>query len=93
MLPPRRRILRWVADNLHLLKHTPQMPPELHDRAADNLRPLLAIADAGRRGLVHEGAQCGFMPYDLGYFDDEMCCPEPIENPFGRTVLPMSSAE
>jgi putative transposase len=31
-----------------------------------------------------------FMHYDLGYFDDETCRLEPIENPFGPTVLPMS---
>src|SRR3989449_5579469 len=32
-----------------------------------------------------------FMHYDLGYFDDETCRLEPIENPFGAKVLPMSS--
>ena len=32
-----------------------------------------------------------FMQYDLGYFDDETCRLEPIENPFGPKVLPMSS--
>ena len=31
-----------------------------------------------------------FMQYDLGYFDDETCRLEPIENPFGSKVLPMS---
>jgi putative transposase len=31
-----------------------------------------------------------FMQYDLGYFDDETCRLEPIDNPFGPTVLPMS---
>ena len=31
-----------------------------------------------------------FMDYDLGYFDDETCRLEPIENPFGPKVLPMS---
>jgi putative transposase len=31
-----------------------------------------------------------FMHYDLGYFDDETCRLEPIENPFGPQVLPMS---
>jgi len=28
---------------------------------------------------------------DLGYFDDEACRLESIENPFGPNVLPMSS--
>jgi len=32
-----------------------------------------------------------FMQYDLGYFDDETCRLEPIENLFGPKVLPMSS--
>jgi putative transposase len=32
-----------------------------------------------------------FMQYDLGYFDDETCRLEPIANPFGPKVLPLSS--
>ena len=32
-----------------------------------------------------------FMQYDLGYFDDETCRLEPIENPFDPEVLPMCS--
>jgi putative transposase len=32
-----------------------------------------------------------FMHYDLGYFDDETCRLEPIDNPFGPKVLPMLS--
>ena len=31
-----------------------------------------------------------FMHYDLGYFDDQTCRLEPIDNPFGPKVLPMS---
>jgi putative transposase len=31
-----------------------------------------------------------FMQYDLGYFDDETCRLEPIDNPFGPSLLPMS---
>jgi hypothetical protein len=34
-----------------------------------------------------------FMHYDLGYFDDETCRLEPIENPFGPKVLPMCSEQ
>ena len=30
------------------------------------------------------------MEFDLGYFDDETCRLEPIQNPFGPKVLPMS---
>ena len=32
-----------------------------------------------------------FMDYDLGYFDDTECRLEPIDNPFGPKLLPMSS--
>lgn len=32
-----------------------------------------------------------FMEYDLGYFDEQTCKLEPLENPFGPKVLPMSS--
>lgn len=32
-----------------------------------------------------------FMDYDPGYFDDETCRLEPLQNPFGSKVLPMSS--
>ena len=31
-----------------------------------------------------------FMAYDLGYFDDETFRLEPIDNPFGSKLLPMS---
>ncbi len=31
------------------------------------------------------------MDYDSGYFDDETCRLEPIEDPFGPRLLPMSS--
>ena len=31
-----------------------------------------------------------FMDYDLGYFDDETCRLEPIDDPFGPRLLPMS---
>jgi putative transposase len=31
-----------------------------------------------------------FMDYALGYFDDETCRLEPVANPSGPKVLPMS---
>ena len=37
---------RWAADNAEALRAaTPDIPSELHDRAADNWEPLLPIAD------------------------------------------------
>jgi hypothetical protein len=42
----RRQIASWVADHEAALTNAdPQVPESLHDRAADNWRPLLAIAD------------------------------------------------
>ena len=43
----RRRAQRWANDTRQLLEHAdPEVPDELNDRAADNWRSLLAIADA-----------------------------------------------
>jgi hypothetical protein len=46
----KRRCIRWARDHIETLKSCdPSMPVELHDRAADNWRFLVAIADlAGR---------------------------------------------
>jgi putative DNA primase/helicase len=42
----RSNAARWAADNFdRLVDPEPQMPGQLNDRAADNWRPLLAIAD------------------------------------------------
>ena len=74
------------------------------DGHRDALRPDLLQA-AGRsisvRSLPGRTSACTqvgeriwlvtFMHYDLGYFDDETCRLEPIENPFGPKVLPMCS--
>jgi putative DNA primase/helicase len=38
---------RWVDDNEEVLRSAePAMPPSMHNRKADNWRPLLSIADA-----------------------------------------------
>jgi len=42
----RRKIARWVSDHIEALRNAdPEVPSNLDDRAADNWRPLLAIAD------------------------------------------------
>jgi putative DNA primase/helicase len=42
----KRKVARFVKDNLDAMKYRdPDIPTCLHDRAADNWRPLLAIAD------------------------------------------------
>lgn len=44
--PLRRAWRRWALDHLDVLRDIdPDVPAELHDRAADNWRPLLSIAD------------------------------------------------
>ena len=41
----RRKLARWASDSLQTLRGAePITPPDLSDRAADNARPLLAIA-------------------------------------------------
>jgi putative DNA primase/helicase len=47
LVPISRRAARWTADHFDALRAAdPDVPSELHDRAADNWRPLLAIAEA-----------------------------------------------
>lgn len=44
--PPQRRACRWAKDNIAGIRQAdPSIPAELGDRAADNWRHLLAIAD------------------------------------------------
>jgi putative transposase len=56
-----------------------------------NLSHVFAGQNVGVRQVSERIWLVTFMEYDLGYFDDEMCRLEPIENPFGPKVLPMSS--
>jgi putative transposase len=55
-----------------------------------NLSQVFAGQLVGVRQVNERVWLVTFMHYDLGYFDDETCRLEPIENPFGPTVLPMS---
>jgi putative DNA primase/helicase len=46
-----RRAMRWALDNIDQVRASdPEMPAGLFNRAADNWRPLLAIADAAGWG-------------------------------------------
>ena len=51
----------------------------------------IGTADAFTSAFASDGvAQNLISHYDLGYFDDETCRLEPINNPFGPKLLPMS---
>jgi putative transposase len=54
-----------------------------------NLSHVFAGQKVGIKQVEDRIWLVSFMHYDLGYFDDETCRLEPIENPFGPTVLPM----
>ena len=51
---------------------------------------MFAGQDVGVRQVSDRIWLVTFMDYDLGFFDDETCRLEPIANPFGPKVLPMS---
>ena len=56
-----------------------------------NLRHVFAGQNVG---VTQVGARIWlvtFRQYDLGYFDDETCRLEPMENPFGPKLLPIRS--
>jgi putative transposase len=54
-----------------------------------NLSQVFAGQDVGVRQVDEHVWLVTFMHYDLGYFDDETCRLEPIQNPFVPKVLPM----
>ena len=56
-----------------------------------NLSVVLAGQKLGIKEVEDKIWLVSFMHYDLGYFDEETCKLEPLENPFGSKVLPMSS--
>lgn len=55
-----------------------------------NLSTVFAGQTLGIRQVDDRIWLVSFMHYDLGYFDDETCRLEPLQNPFGPKVLPMS---
>jgi len=55
-----------------------------------NLSTVFAGQNVGIKEVEDKIWLVSFMQYDLGYFDEETCKLEPLENPFGPKVLPMS---
>ena len=60
------------------------------DRKKINLSLVFAGQTVGIKQVEDRIWLASFMDYDLGYFDDETGRLEPLENPFGPKVLPMS---
>jgi putative transposase len=60
-----------------------------YKRRKVNLSQVFAGQEVGVRQVQERVWLVTFMHYDLGYFDDETCRLEPIENPFSPKVLPM----
>jgi hypothetical protein len=58
-------------------------------RRAQRLSSKRAHSSGPPRNVSSHVWLVSFMDYDLGYFDDETSRLEPIDNPFGATVLPM----
>ena len=61
-----------------------------YTRRKINLSRAFAGQNVGVKQVSEKIWLVSFMHYDLGYFDDETCRLEPIENPFSPKVLPMS---
>jgi len=59
------------------------------NRQKINLSQVFAGQNVGVKQVSDRIWLVTFMDYDLGYFDDETCRLEPVENPFGPKVLPM----
>jgi len=60
------------------------------NRQKINLSQVFAGQKVGIKQVDERIWLASFMQYDLGYFDDETCRLEPLQNPFGPKVLPMS---
>jgi putative transposase len=61
------------------------------NRPKINLNQVFAGQTVGIKQTDERIWLVSFMDCDLGYFDDETCRLEPLANPFGPKVLPMSS--
>ena len=59
------------------------------DRRKIRLSTVFAGQNVGVKQVDEHIWLVTFMHYDLGYFDDQTCRLEPIDNPFGPKVLPM----
>jgi hypothetical protein len=61
--------------------------PWSHLHAPQTNQPLTRLGRSTRR---HQGSRVSFTHYDLGYIDLEQKILQPLDNPFGTRLLPMS---
>ena len=61
-----------------------------YNRQKVNLSTVFAGQNIGIKEIEDRIWLVSFMAYDLGYFDHDTCRLEPLENPFGPKVSPMS---
>ena len=61
-----------------------------YQRRKINLSQVFAGQKVGVKQTADHIWLVSFMEFDLGYFDDETCRLEPIEDPFGPRLSPMS---
>ena len=78
------------------IRSTTRPSPSPHAAASASIgrRSISASSSPAKASASNRSSEriwlVSFMDYDLGYFDHETCRLEPIENPFGPKVLPMS---
>lgn len=96
----------FYAPSKRAYEGLPELDYPLHDRSVIvttcgriciktrkiNLSQVFAGQRVGIKQVDDRLWLVSFMDYDLGYFDDTECRLEPIDNPFGAKLLPMSSA-
>jgi hypothetical protein len=88
----RRQVARWAEENYDALKAVePDQPPGLNDRASDNWRPLLAIAQVAGAGWL-EVATKAAVALSGSREDDDILVRllADIREIFGRNPLPGS---
>jgi putative transposase len=64
--------------------------PNLFQKTEGNLNQVFAGQNVGVKQVSDRIWLVIFMHYDRDYFEDETCRLEPVGNPFGPKVLPMS---
>jgi antitoxin HigA-1 len=80
-----------LGPSIHRLAGELRVPPTRISEIVNERRAITADAALRLARYFRSTPELwmSLQQYDLGYFDDETCRLEPIENPFGPKVLPM----